>query len=982
MYRTTSMKNGYSLIIFLLLSMFGGYSQSRSFSFQHYGPEEGLSNTNVFAIKQDINHILYMATDNGVYDFDGYNFHKIKPKTPLKSNNTRNIGFNSNNDLIIVNRMEGIYNYNRLNNEATLIKSLTFTNFVDELVLDNDYNYSLTDQISVTAIEAKSGKIIEDEVKAKDNSNQAFVIFKTSENTVLVGRTDGLYKFKDGHQVQITFKKPFSVYSITEDRDGIIYLGSDNAIFCIKNEQIIKTITVKPKKQNNFFSINNTAKVSKLLVDKYNRIWFTNSPEDNLYLIENQITYDALELLGLDKVLINAIYKDSDDNIWVATNNEGIYFIQNPKLQNISFTSGRKTLPINCATFIENHIVVGTDNGLFIFDKNSNNTQTVIAPDDLFGEKIFSISSLNKNVVYAKSNSMTNDKKPFLINNNSYLFSPIAARFFSYCTDPTEAYMADGVGTLLKIKNYTNEKYSVIDTLISFPDYRTKINTLYGTPQSLMVGTSDGLFIYSQTKKTYKNYSSQIFSFGINHIEYFNNKTYIAHENGITVFEDSTLIQQVGEQRLSAVKKIKYYQGKIWIATLDGLFICDDKFNPIAIYNKSNGLLSNTINDVIFKDTNCCICTNKGITLCSISDLIQDVKKANSIFISSVDVDEELINLYNNTLNLKSTQSDVAIHFSSPLYVKPNKQYYRYKFNNGKWLDLENTQVRLSSIEGGTHKLEIICSYDGLNWSDPYVITIKKDIPFKQTIWFIISIIAGSVLLIFTVALIWIKRVRLKATKRVEEDRQVNLLKHQAMNSLMSPHFIFNSLTSIQNYINLNDSLKASEYLAKFSRLIRMIIEKAAQGDIPLHEELIRLNYYLDLEKERFKGKFDFFVEVEENLNTTDIKIPNMIIQPYAENSIIHGILPKHEHGNLYIFFKKDTHNNLLIIIEDDGIGFNKAKENAKAGHKSLGTKTIENILELNTKLTGKRQTVEIVDKADLPEKGQGTRITITIQIS
>ena len=106
-----------------------------------------------------------------------------------------------------------------------------------------------------------------------------------------------------------------------------------------------------------------------------------------------------------------------------------------------------------------------------------------------------------------------------------------------------------------------------------------------------------------------------------------------------------------------------------------------------------------------------------------------------------------------------------------------------------------------------------------------------------------------------------------------------------------------------------------------------------------------------------------------------------MIIQPYAENSIIHGILPKHEHGNLFIRFKKTDERTLVITIEDDGIGFNKAKENAKAGHKSLGTKTIENILELNTKLTGKNQKVEIVDKSELTPPGYGTCITITLQI-
>ena len=977
-------KNILQFIICACLFAINSNAQNRSFSFQHYGPEDGLSNANVFAIKQDKHHILYLATENGVYNFDGYKFEKIKPKIPLKSNYIRNIGFNSADNLIIINRREGIYEYKKKENDASLLKNLVFDNSVDELMLDANYGYSLNDQISVSSTELKTGTVYEDNVKKADNNNQAFAIFKTKQNQVLVGRTDGLYQFKNGVQEKINIGKTIPIYSITEDTTGTLYIGSDNAILCIKNNEIIKTIAVKTQKATSFFSANNTARVSKLIIDKYQRLWFTNNPDDNLYVIENNITFDAFDLLGIDKVLINCIYKDTDDHIWIGTFNDGVYFIQNPQLQNFSFTSGRKILPVSSAAFVEKSIVVGTNNGLFIFDKTNNNTQTIIAPDELFNETVYGIHTSGKEVIYSKTNSANNKKGSFLLNNSFYNFSPIASRLFSYCQNPEEAYMADGTATLYKIKNYKSEKYMVIDTLISYPDYRTKINTIFELNDNLLVGTSDGLSVYSLKTKSYKNYRNQLFSFGINDIKHSQNKTYLAHENGITIFEDSILIQEIGTQQLTAVKKIKFYQNRIWIATLDGLFICDNKFQPIVIYNKSNGLLSNTINDVVFNGNNCCICSDKGITICAINDLLKQTRPANKLFITSIDAEGSIIELQNNKLNLTSAQTDVMISFSSPLYVKPNKQYYRYRYNSNKdkgWFDLENRQIHLTSIDGGTHQLEIIYSYDGFNWSDPIYITIKKEIPFKQTIWFTLSIIFGALLFIIIVAVIVVKRVRTKATRRVQEDRQVNLLKHQAMNSLMSPHFIFNSLTSIQNYINLNDSLKASEYLAKFSRLIRMIIEKASQSEIALHEELIRLNYYLDLEKERFKGKFDFHLDVAQDINTLDIKIPNMIIQPYAENSIIHGILPKHEHGNLYIRFKKQNEQTLLIIIEDDGIGFNKAKENAKAGHKSLGTKTIENILELNTKLTGKNQKVVIIDKSELSPAEQGTRITISLQI-
>lgn len=975
-------KASYYFITFLtLLLIISIKAQNRSFSFQHYGPEEGLSNANVFAIKQDKNNILYLATENGVYDFDGYNFSKIKPQIPLKSNHIRNIGFNLNSNLVIINRREGFYEYNKHTNTATLIKKLIFNTSVDELIFDKEYYYALNEQVSVAAFEIKTGSIIEDEIKKTNKLNQAFAIYQTKYNTVLVGRIDGLYKFENGKQIKIDLGKQFPVYSITEDVSGLLYVGTDNAIVCLKDNKVAKIIPVKTQKEHQFFGENNSIKVSKIVVDKYNRIWFTNNPDDNLYLIENNITYDAFDLLGIDRVLINCLYKDSEDHIWIGTFNDGVYLIQNPGLQNISFTAGRKILPVNCASFIDNNIVVGTNNGLFIYDNEHNNTQTVIEPDNLFLETVFGIHPNHKDIIYSKINSMANNKRSFIINNNHYNFNPIATRLFSYCANTTEAYLSDGAGVLLKIKNYLNEKYTILDTIVSFPDYRTRINSVYSNSKNLYIGTSDGLTIYNELEKKSINYTNQLFRFGINDITSHSNKTYLAHENGITVFEDSLHIQQIGKQQLTTVKKIKFYQNKIWIATLDGLFICDEQFNPLMIYNKSNGLQSNTINDIVFNGNKCCISSDKGITICSIDNLINQIKKVNKIFITSIDLEDKIVDFNQNTLFLNSSQFDVTINFSSPLFVKPNKQYYKYKYDNGKWSSLENTQIHLTSVEGGNHTIEIICSYDNINWSESTIINLKKDIPFKETIWFALSIAFCILIFMGVLAYIWVKRIRIKTTRKVQEERQVNLLKHQAMNSLMSPHFIFNSLTSIQNYINLNDSLRASEYLAKFSRLIRMIIEKASQSEIVLHEELTRLNYYLDLEKERFKGKFDFFITVDSNVNTLDIKIPNMIIQPYAENSIIHGILPKHEHGNLNINFKKNGEKTLLIIIEDDGIGYNKAKENAKAGHKSLGTTTIENILELNTKLTGKNQKVEIVDKMDLPTPGHGTIITITLQL-
>lgn len=953
------------------------FAQKRAFAFQHYGPEEGLSNANIFAVKQDKNHILYMASQNGVYSYDGYNFLKIKPRSALKSNFIRNIDFDQQGNLIIINRREGIYKYNKATSDVELLDKFNFNDAVDELLYDSAYYYSLTDQISVGTLNRNTYEFRSDEVKKVSKNNQAYAIYKTRKNKVYVGRSDGLYEFVAGRQQRMSLGKTFPVFSVTEDADGVLYLGSRNAIYCVIDKEIVKTIPVKTKPANSIFGFADSD-VSKLVVDKFGKIWFTVQPEDNLYMIENGMLYDAFDLLGLDKVVINCIYKDVDDNIWVGTFNDGAYFIQNPHLQNTSFLADRKVLPVTCGDFVDSHLAIGTRNGFFLYDYKSGNTQTVVKSDDVFGEIIYGVYPHKNNVIYAKDNSLENETRSFLMGESSRSFIPVAARLL-LIKDDSHAYLADGLGTLYSIKDYTAKKYKVEDTLISYPDYKTRINTIYDAPGRVFVGTSDGLSVFDKPSHRYANFKNPNFNFSINHINGYQGKTFIAHENGISVFEDSSFIQQVGEHRLTAVKKIKFYQNRIWLATLDGLYICDNLFNPIVIYNKSNGLLSNTINDVFFDGNICCICSDKGITIARIPDLISQIRLPVKVSIGSVEVNDKPVE-FDQVLNLKTDETDVNVNFLSPLFTKPNKQYFRYKFDKGKWITLENMQVHLTSITGGAHRLEIICSYDGINWSEPVTITMNKAMPFRETSWFVMSIVAGSLLVVIAIAWFWIGRVRANAMRRIQEERQVNLLKHQAMNSLMSPHFIFNSLTSIQNYINANDPLRASEFLAKFSRLIRMIIEKAAQGEIPLHEELTRLSYYLELEKERFKGKFDFHIEVDKDIDTLSVSIPNMIIQPYAENSIIHGILPTHEHGNLYIRFKKKSSSELLIEIEDDGIGYNKAKENVKVGHKSLGTKTIENILDLNSKLSGKKQHVSIIDKSDIG-KGKGTIITISLQV-
>lgn len=961
--------------LFILLSC-AFNAQDKSFTYQHYGPEEGLNNTNVWAIKQGADGLMYFATQNGVYTYDGYNFIKLQIRN-LKSNYIRNIGFD--NKRLLISNEDDVLEFDRLSGNAKKIDDLKFDKPADEIIVNGDYVYNLSNQISLSCINVKTKTLYEDELRKKDLLNRAYCIFKSKNGKVYTGRQDGLYVFEGEKQIKIKSLKNNVVYSVAEDPQGNIVVGSDNKISVLnKDYTIIKEHFPKFKAAKTFL-VFGEKNINKLTIDKYNRYWFTTHPDNNLYLFENNVLYDVFEALNISTTLINGISKDKDENIWVSTFNDGVYFVQNPFLNNFSFKLNEKNLIINEVNLNGDYIITATGNGLYGFNYKTYSSQTLSLPDEVFGEAIYNITSSQNNYYYSKTTGMSTEGS-LVSGKNILRFLPITSKYI-HLLNSKEALIAES-GTIYKI-NIASDK--ILDTVVSYPDYRIKITSMLIKDNQLFIGNSNGLTIADLSSRKNQSLNDTAFNFPVNHLSLINNKIYIAHEGGFSIYEDRKLITELrtnaGSIKLSAVKKIKAYDKHIWLATLNGLFMCDMDLNPITKFSKSCGLLSNTINDIVFNENTACIATDRGISVADTKELIENRFKPDGVRITSYQIDETDVPYTPGLLKLKANQNSLTIKFSSPIFNKPNRQYFKYKKDKDPFIAFTDFELHLASVESGKHSIQIITSVDNINWSAPVIVDIEKEESFKETAWLYVILSIAALFLIIVVSYLWVKSVKKKAKKRIEDEQQINLLKHQAMNSLLSPHFIFNSLTSIQNYINTNDSLKASEYLAKFSRLIRMIIEKAAQSRISLRDEVARLNYYLDLEKERFKNKFDFKIEVDPSVNVDEISIPNMIIQPHAENSIIHGILPKHQHGTLTIHFRKNKKNELVITIEDDGIGLIKAKEHAKSSHKSLGTSTIANILELNSKLYNKKQSVKMEDKSTLNPNHHGTIITITLEL-
>lgn len=950
-------------------------SQSPSFNFQKLGSEEGLNNANIFSIQQHDNGLMYFTTQNGVYYYDGYRFQQLSIDS-LKSNTLLYAVIKDKNTLNFSIRGEGIAEYTGQNKAFRFPPQLRFNNNADQLLLSDKYIYALTSGIKLTTIETATGRVIKDELRKKDRLNQAYCIYRSRSGKILLGRSDGLYELKGEHQVKLDLGKKIKVHSIAENNEGELILGTENRLLFLKEFKIVREQVPRYQKKSSTFLLGGEKSINKISSDDFGRIWFTSFPDENLFLLQNNQVYDVFELLGIAPSLINCIYRDRENNIWVGTYNDGVYLIQNSFFNSIQFLYKNKNLSVNQVFLKNNLLVAATGNGLFGLNLTNNATRILSEPDELFMEPISGLVNVNGIIFYSKRSQFNMRPALFFDSKNSYKLQPVIARQF-YPISDRESILADWNANIL-LCNSDGSK--TLDTLISFPDYRITVNALYKRDKVLYVATSNGLYKYDFVTKRSHNLVSDALNYNINDIALVNGKLYVAHEAGITDLTENKLIQKIGPFRLNSVKKIKVFNDKLWLATLDGVLICDLQFKPLQIVNKSTGLLSNSVNDISIYNDVLGIATARGVATTPVVNIEKFNRILAPVSIEHVFYGELAISPSDGVYKLASAQDNISIQFYSPLYTRPNKQFFKYKLNSEEWREFSDLSLNIS-LPGGKHRISIIASADNINWSEPSSIVLVKEEKFseQQAIYWIVL---GFVLLVVTlISVIWIRRVKRIAKTRLKQEQQINELKHQAMNSLLSPHFIFNSLTSIQNYINTNDSLRASEYLAKFSRLIRMIIEKAAQREISLYDELARLTYYLELEKERFKNKFNYEIKIDPSIKTEELLIPNMIIQPYVENCILHGILPKHEPGHLVISFFKHGDTSLKICIEDDGIGLIKASEKLKADHKSLATGTIKTILDINSRLSGKKQVVNMTDRSTIDPTKQGTLIEITLEL-
>jgi tetratricopeptide (TPR) repeat protein len=242
----------------------------------------------------------------------------------------------------------------------------------------------------------------------------------------------------------------------------------------------------------------------------------------------------------------------------------------------------------------------------------------------------------------------------------------------------------------------------------------------------------------------------------------------------------------------------------------------------------------------------------------------------------------------------------------------------------------------------------------------------------------------GLFVMSLVIGIILYSRSRINAKRRLSEmNRKISEITQANLRQQMNPHFIFNTLNSIQYYMYQHDKLATNNYLTKFSSLMRKVLENSQHTSIPLRDELDALNLYLELEMIRFKDKFEFSIKVDEDIDTILFKVPTMLIQPYVENSICHGLMPSEGKGFIKIDIKLEK-EYLACTIEDNGIGREASRDkktNDKKNHSSLGTQIVSSRLDLVNALYGSSLKTIYTDLKNINGEPSGTRVEIQIPI-
>jgi ligand-binding sensor domain-containing protein len=817
-----------------------------------------LPSSKITSLLVDSRGVLWVGTDKGLSLLDklngnAINFIGLLNNNFLNGNIVSGIVETSDSNIFVSTHDRGL---NKFNWKTGIIKKYKQPILIKKNAIIKSKN-EVKNKVKI--------EVIDDEIRKLSISDISSICL--IKNDLFVGSTAGLYKLdiKKNISQKIKFDSTASVASLTSDSSGTLWIGSEKGLF--KYNGISTTICSE-------ISLNQKSTlVLSLMTDKNGFIWLGTRGGAG-FVKKNDINITTLKIpLSDSNSVVNYIIEGS--KVFLGTNN-GLNIvnyklggIDRINLSNDINNSGRNNVNTICE-LSNDSLLIGTENGLLNINLNSDKISSLFGMNnDSLNTFITSIFKSDNSILIGtkgkgvwKLDLGNNSLKSFLKSNYKDSNSISSDTIISISKSSLDEYWISSPFQINKTKsNFTTfKKYKFDKKIIGVVCLNDKI----------FCATTDGLFNYQRENDHFDKIN--IPASNLKSI-YIDNKStlYLSSETGCIEFETITGNSKLFESLI----------GNIYYKLNDGSkVLCGLSGNILMMIRGKETIQKNDFDIVI---------TSFQIDS---KEIHKELFNKDSIYLSYQD----------NSFNLEFTGLD----FSGKAI---NFEYQLIGFDKDPIIVSDRRYISYTNIDPGNYQLYI----KSIGNSKKFILTIKIESPIWTKWWFRSLII----LVVFSLAsLFYYLRLKNIRQKKVEAESRALQSELQALRLQMNPHFIFNSLNSIQSYITDNKQELASEYLALFARLIRKILDNSRKQAIPIAKEIETLEIYLTLERVRFDNQFDYKFDIDPNVDVHWLTIPPMLIQPYIENSIKHGLRPKSSGGTIIIGMKMIDEINMLCWIQ------------------------------------------------------------------
>lgn len=943
----------------------------------HIDKSNGLPSNAVYCVFQDSKGFVWFATNSGLSRYDGFEF-----KTYTSNFQTSAAGSS------IIEDVEGRIWYENFDGylyyvENDSLKAFAQNKPITYIPIAITSNYLFTFQINgVDVYDIKTLAYI----KTIETSMSTLQTCTVVKNNIYFIAAEKLCKIDEN--LVLTACIPFN-----ENISATKQLYSVGELVCVINK-------LNEKKQAFLFndklnlasikSINNPEFIQGL--NYVDSILWVHSPNGTFaYSSESN---DAKPLFSYfnDKG-ISCVMKDRQSNYWFSTTNDGVYLV--PDLTKRVFVLG-KYMP-NKIVETPKGFIVATKRGELIDCDKSFETIRLIEKKVEDPEIYYLHYDSVKNDLFYSSAGF---KYIPNLNYNRLEFYNTAIKEIVKLDDTYYAYTSSGNCGLAKFSNSNNLK-SIWDKV--FEDTKNPlmsttsriIDAIRGKSlayniekEEIYFATNLGLFKCTPSSTTEIKYNNE--SFYASKVISFKDVLYVLSTKGnlyrLSNQSNFVLLNEKLGINSGEIKAVKQFANSLVIICNQSVYLFDMQSEQVSEVDINISAFE--INDVLLSKGDFYLITNAGIIK---TGSAPSIRKGAILEIVEFKADGKKMNFTSETI-LNYNQNDVSIRLSVLDFGRINANKVSYRINNEEWklIPSETRSIEFASLSPGNYLIEFKLNDEITKNKVQFVITS----PFWKKTWFYILCFG---LTMFTGFLYYKWQLRkLNAKNKLLEDKNTLLLEKMelesslnksvltSIKSQMNPHFFYNALNTIQAYIFTNDKKNASSYLAKFSKLTRMILEMSEKEQVHLQEELSAIKLYLELEKMRFEDDFEYSIVLDESIDVEMIKIPPMILQPYIENAIKHGLLHKTSEKKLQIEFSREE-NYLKVVIDDNGIGRLKAGELGKIKlekHQSFSSEANEKRLAILNRNNKRKVTVNIIDKRSDTGNPLGTTVELFIPIN